>query len=122
MFVFAIARGVNRGWLNDSAYGPAAILGWNAVSTQIDAQGAVQGTCVGTGIGWEATFYAYRPVSPYAAHGYGPVLLAGAEILELLTNLEKKPTTMMAVFTLARHPNGVLSPPGIIICRLLPFN
>jgi len=84
MFVFAIARGVNRGWLNESAYGPAAILGWNAVHTQIAPNGAVNGTCVGTGIGWEAAFYAYRPTSPYAAHGYGPVLLAGAELLQLL--------------------------------------
>lgn len=87
MFVFAIARGINRGWIDASTYGPRAILGWHAISTQIDPSGAVQGTCVGTGIGWDAAFYAYRPVSPHAAHGYGPVILAGAELLEMLTLL-----------------------------------
>ena len=91
MFVFSIARGINRGWLDAKAYGSAAILGWNAVSSQIDASGAVNGTCVGTGIGWEPAFYAYRPTSPYAAHGYGPVLLAGAEILDLLKIETDKP-------------------------------
>ena len=29
-------------------------------------------------------FYYYRPISIFAAHGYGPVMLAGAEMIELL--------------------------------------
>ena len=29
-------------------------------------------------------FYYYRPVNVYAAHGYGPVLWAGAEMIRLL--------------------------------------
>ncbi len=87
MFVFALARGINRGWIDKSAHGARAILGWNAISTKIDDSGAVQGTCVGTGIGWDPAFYAYRPVSPHAAHGYGPVILAGAEVVEMLAQL-----------------------------------
>ena len=66
------------------AYGPAAILAWNAVSTKVNSQGQVEGTCVGTGMGFDPAFYYYRPVNVYAAHGYGPVLLAGAEIINLL--------------------------------------
>ncbi len=84
MFVFALARGINRGWLDPSAYGPVATLGWHAVSSAVDAEGAVQGTCVGTGMAWDPAFYAYRPVSPHAAHGYGPVLLAGAEMIAMM--------------------------------------
>jgi hypothetical protein len=34
-------------------------------------------------MGFEPAFYYYRPVSVYAAHGYGPVLLAGAEMITL---------------------------------------
>jgi hypothetical protein len=34
-------------------------------------------------MGFEPTFYYYRPTSVYAAHGYGPVLLAGAEMITL---------------------------------------
>jgi hypothetical protein len=29
-------------------------------------------------------FYYYRPVNVYAAHGFGPTLLAGSEIIQLL--------------------------------------
>lgn len=83
MFVYAIARGINRGWLDAKAYGPMVSVGWNAVAAQVNAAGQVEGTCVGTGMGFDPIFYYNRPVSPLAAHGYGPVLLAGAEMLVL---------------------------------------
>jgi unsaturated rhamnogalacturonyl hydrolase len=84
MYAFAIARAVNRGWIDRLAYGPMAQLAWNAVTTKVNAEGQVEGTCVGTGMAFDPTFYYYRPASVYAAHGYGPVLLAGAEMLQLL--------------------------------------
>lgn len=83
MFTYAIARGINRGWLDPLAYGPMVSLGWNAVAQQVNDRGQVENTCVGTGMGFDPMFYYYRPVSPFAAHGYGPVLLAGAEMLTL---------------------------------------
>ena len=39
-----------------------------------------------TGMAFDPMFYYYRPVSVYAAHGYGPVLLAGAEMISLMRN------------------------------------
>ncbi len=84
MYVYAIARAINRGWIDPLAYGATAQLGWNAVTTRVNAQGQVEGTCVGTGMAFDPTFYYYRPQSVFAAHGYGPVLLAGAEMLNLL--------------------------------------
>ncbi|HSH09994.1 MAG TPA: glycoside hydrolase family 88 protein [Oceanipulchritudo sp.] len=90
MFVFAMARGINRGWIDAKAYGPVASLGWNAVAAKVNASGQVEGTCVGTGMGWDPAFYAYRNTSVMAAHGYGPVLLAGAEMIELRKNLGSK--------------------------------
>ncbi|WP_129643107.1 glycoside hydrolase family 88/105 protein [Peristeroidobacter agariperforans] len=84
MFVYALARGINRGWLDARAFGPAVSLGWNAVTTKVNAKGQVEGTCVGTGMGWDPMFYMYRPVHVLAAHGYGPVFLAGAEMIALL--------------------------------------
>jgi hypothetical protein len=62
------------------------LLAWNAVSTKINPMGQVEGTCVGTGLGFDPAFYYYRPVSPFAAHGYGPTLLAGAEVITMLKN------------------------------------
>jgi len=83
IYTYCIARAVNRGWIDERAYGPISQLGWNAVSTKVNAQGQVEGTCVGTGMAFDPAFYYYRPVNVYAAHGYGPVLLAGAEIIEM---------------------------------------
>ncbi len=83
IFTYCIARAVNRGWIDATAYGPVAQLGWNAVSTKVGAGGQVEGTCVGTGMAFDAAFYCHRPVNVYAAHSYGPVLLAGSEIIEM---------------------------------------
>ena len=35
---------------------------------------------------FDPAFYYFRPTSAFAAHGYGPVLLAGAEMISLLKN------------------------------------
>ena len=83
IFTYCIARGVNQGWLDARAYVPVVSLGWNAVTKQVNAKGQVENVCVGTGMGFDPAFYYYRPVSMYAAHGYGPVLLAGAEMIAL---------------------------------------
>lgn len=84
MFVYSVAKSINRGWIDPSAYGPVAVLGWNALETKVNSEGQVEGTCIGTGMGFDLAFYYHRPVSVYAAHGYGPVLLAGSEMIRLL--------------------------------------
>jgi unsaturated rhamnogalacturonyl hydrolase len=86
IYTYAFARAINRGWLDAKAYAPAVLLAWNAVATKVNQKGQVEGTCVGTGMAFDPMFYYYRPTSPFAAHGYGPTLLAGAEILQLLKN------------------------------------
>ena len=88
IYAYAYARGINRGWLDKKAYAPITLLAWNAVSTKINAKGQVEGTCVGTGMAFDPAFYYYRPTSPFAAHGYGPVLLASAEVLQMLKNFK----------------------------------
>jgi hypothetical protein len=65
-----------------------AMLAWNAVATKVNYKGQVEGTCVVTGIAFDTAFYYYRPVNVFAAHGYGPVLLAGAELYRMM---EKNP-------------------------------
>ena len=84
IFAFSMARAINRGWIDAVAYGPATLLAWHAVTTKVNADGQVEGTCVGTGMGFEPAFYYHRPISSFAAHGYGPVVLAGAEVLRLI--------------------------------------
>jgi unsaturated rhamnogalacturonyl hydrolase len=84
IYSYCIAHAINRGWINREAHAPMALLAWNAVSTKINEKGQVEGTCVGTGMAFDPAFYYYRPVNVHAAHGYGPVILAGAAIYELL--------------------------------------
>lgn len=86
IYAYCFAKAINKGWIDALAYTPATMLAWNAVSTKINEKGQVEGTCVGTGMGFDPAFYYHRPISPFAAHGYGPAILAGSEILTLLQN------------------------------------
>jgi rhamnogalacturonyl hydrolase YesR len=85
MFAYALARGVNRGWLDPGTFGPVAIAGWKGVQTRVDPQGRVTGTCVGTSYASDYPYYYNRKMTD-DPHGYGPVLLAGSEIIRLLKN------------------------------------
>lgn len=86
MFVYGIAHAIDQGWINPAAYGAVAIYGWDGVARQINAQGQVENTCVGTTLAGSPVYYYHRPVSVYAVHGYGPVLLAGAEMIRFVSN------------------------------------
>lgn len=83
IYTYAIARAVNRGYVDAQMYGPMANLAWNAVASKVTSAGQIEGICVGTGMAFDPAFYAFRPTSVKAAHGYGPALLAGAEIIEM---------------------------------------
>ena len=88
IFTYCIAHSINKGWIDATANGPMAVLGWNAVQTKVNSKGEVEGTCVGTGMSFDPSFYYNRPVNVAAAHGYGPVIMAGAEMIKLLKNYQ----------------------------------
>ena len=88
IYAYCIAKAINEGWIDDLAHAPMVMLAWHAVSTMVNDRGQVEGTCVGTGMGFDPAFYYHRPVNKYAAHGYGPVIAAGAEIYRLIQNNE----------------------------------
>jgi rhamnogalacturonyl hydrolase YesR len=87
MFTFAIARGVNRGWLSP-VYAPVAQTGWQAIATRVRADGRIEGICVSTTAAYDAVYYYNRPTSLGATQGYGPVLLAGAEVMAMLRGFD----------------------------------
>jgi len=88
IYTYCIAHSINKGWIDAQAHGPLAVLGWNAVQTKVNSNGEVEGTCVGTGLSFDPAFYYNRPVNIAAAHGYGPVIMAGAEMIKLLKNYQ----------------------------------
>jgi len=84
IYTYCLAHAICKGWIDALTYGANTFLAWQACQTQVNAQGQVEGTCVGTGMGFEPAFYAYRPVHKMAAHGYGPMIWAGNEIVKML--------------------------------------
>jgi rhamnogalacturonyl hydrolase YesR len=86
MFVYGLAHAVNQGWISPTNYGTIALAGWMGAATRVNAKGQVEGTCVGTTYASDQVYYYNRPASVDALHGYGPMLLAGAEMLQLLKN------------------------------------
>jgi rhamnogalacturonyl hydrolase YesR len=87
MFTFAIARGVNRGWLPTS-YAPIAQAGWRALEQRVRADGQIEGICVGTTAAYDAVYYYNRPTDLTAMQGYGPTLMAGAEVMTMIRSFE----------------------------------
>ena len=90
IYAYCLAHAVNQGWIDAKAFGPVALMAWHAVASSVNAKGQVENVCVGTGMGFDASFYAYRPVHVMAAHGYGPAIWAGAEIICLLRQQHPK--------------------------------
>ncbi|MBN1117124.1 MAG: glycoside hydrolase family 88 protein [Bacteroidales bacterium] len=82
MFTYAIAKGVNKGWL-DPYFSSLALSAWEGLKTTIQDDGQVQGICVGTWIQSDIGFYYNRPVQVNDIHGIGAVILAGSEVLKL---------------------------------------
>ena len=87
MFTFAIARGVNRGWLAPT-YAPVAQAGWQALTQRVRLDGQIEGICVGTTAAYDAVYYYHRPTDLGAMQGYGPVLMAGAEVMTMVDSFD----------------------------------
>jgi len=87
MFTFAIARGVNRGWIAQ-AYAPVAQTGWRALEQRVAADGRIEGICVGTTAAHDLVYYYHRPTELGAMQGYGAALMAGTEMITLLRGFD----------------------------------
>lgn len=105
IYTYCIAHAINEGWIDALTYGPMVQLAWHAVESSVNEIGQVEGVCVGTGMGFDPAFYAYRPVHKMAAHGYGPVIWAGAEMIKLLRSQHAKMNDSAVQF----YPEEVLT-------------
>lgn len=84
MFTYAIARGVNEGWL-DPSFKADALLAWKSLTAKVSSSGMLVDTCPGTEPG-DLEHYLSRPRKEDDPHAYGPFLLAGAEMLRMLAD------------------------------------
>jgi len=88
-FTYAIARGINRGWL-DASYIPAAKKALSALSdtSRISVKGELLRVGASTSIGPDLAYYNARPVEAEESysHGSGLMLFALSEMNTLLLN------------------------------------
>jgi rhamnogalacturonyl hydrolase YesR len=83
MTVTAMARGVRRGWLDDTVR-PALERGWRAVTVRVSADGLLRDVCPSTGAGATREHYLNRPATNGVDdRGAAMALLAALEIHEL---------------------------------------
>ena len=87
MFTYAIARGVNRGWI-PAVYAPVAQAGWRALASRVRADGNIDGVCVGTTAAADAVYYYNRPTDVTAMQGHGAMLMAGAEVMVMVDGFD----------------------------------
>lgn len=89
IFVMAMARGIRRGWLDES-FRDNALRGWSGVESRIDpATGVVSGICQSTAIGPDPQFYKERKTPPSDPRGMGAVLTAATEVERMLRGDDK---------------------------------
>ncbi|MGE4586968.1 MAG: glycoside hydrolase family 105 protein [Mangrovibacterium sp.] len=82
MFAYAVAKGINEGWL-DGGFAGIALKAWDGIETYVTEKGEVNNICIGTGIAHDLIFYYQRPAPLNDVHGLGAIIEAGLEINKL---------------------------------------
>ena len=62
--------------------------GWRALEQRVRADGQIEGICVGTTAAYDAVYYYNRPTDLAAMQGYGPALMAGAEVMTMISSFD----------------------------------
>ena len=78
------------------------------LAQRVRADGQVEGICYATTAAYDAVYYANRPTRLDAMQGYGPVLMAGAEVITMLRQFDIDHT----LNTFHYRPKGTAKTPG----------
>ena len=84
MFVFALATGVEKGWLPEEPYKQAALDGWFALGNYVDSLGRVLQVCTGTSQNSDVAYYfglSHSEVGNF--HGQAAVIWAATAIEQM---------------------------------------
>lgn len=82
MFIYAMIKGVRKGWLDGQTYAPLVQKAWIALAGHIGADGDVEGVCEGTNKSNDRDFYLNRRTLKGNMHGQAPVLWCVNAFLE----------------------------------------
>jgi len=83
MFVFALASGLDKGWLPADAFMDKTMAGWKALAGYVNRKGEVMNVCVGTNAKDNKKHYLTRPKSTGNFHGQAAVLWAATAMVRL---------------------------------------
>lgn len=89
MFLIAISRGLQAGWLDQALFAGPARQAWAGLQTRIDDRGVVQGICRGTGIGDTMEYYFQRPTMAHDPRGVGAYISAALAAMQLPAGVPK---------------------------------
>jgi len=100
MYVYALARAVNRGYLSRDKYEPVIRRGYEGIVRdliKVDKDGKVNLTqcCSVAGLGYgrdgSYEYYVREPIVSNDLKGVGPFILAGVEVEKMLSSKVVKP-------------------------------
>lgn len=84
MFLYAMATGLEKGWLPWNEYSVPVQKSWDALAGYVNEKGAVREVCVGTNAKDNKKHYLKRPRSTGNFHGQAAVLWAATAMVRLL--------------------------------------
>lgn len=83
MFIYALATGIEKGWLPREEFMEKTVKGWRALSGYVNSKGEVRNVCVGTNAKNSREHYLNRPKSTGNFHGQAAVLWAASAMVRL---------------------------------------
>jgi unsaturated rhamnogalacturonyl hydrolase len=86
--VYAVAKGVNEGYLAPE-YGDVAIAGWQGILSMQDANGKIRNVTSQVSGSTSPSYYYNNPINESDNHLYGALFLAGAEMIKLYKKNDK---------------------------------
>jgi len=89
--VYAIAKGINDGVL-DPLYRDVAMAGWQGIVSMQDVDGSIKNVTSGVSGSTSPSYYYNNSINESDAHLYGPLFLAGTEMMKLYKQYDKPKT------------------------------
>lgn len=83
MFLFAMATGLEKGWLPWNEYAGQVQKGWDALAGYVNENGEVRDVCIGTNAKNNKKHYLTRPHTTGNFHGQAAVLWAATAMMRL---------------------------------------
>lgn len=83
MFIYALATGLDKGWISYDEYGTVVAKAWDALAGYVNDKGETENVCIGTNAKDSKEHYLNRPTKTGNFHGQAAVLWSATAILRL---------------------------------------